>query len=152
MNFWFVGLFLAVNTRIVPTLNKVNRWINVLRRLILSIWKHANSTAEFFLSYSPVGKSSWFNVPKYIFEYDDGDNTGYFPNAVYEVIKPILLLFNGFHMTGICQKILTLFKMGERGSAKQFPTSFPQHLWPLVLIVFPQFCKISRPYLVPVLN
>ena len=47
---------------------------------------------------------------------------------------------------------LTLFKMEEGGRAKRFPASFHQQFLPLVLIIFAHSCKVSRPYLVPVLN
>ena len=72
------------------------------------------------LPYSPVGKNSWFNVPKHIFQYDNGDNTGYFHTAVNEPEKPLFLHFNGFHRTEICQFTFTPIQDG-RGSAKNVP-------------------------------
>ena len=70
---------------------------------------------------SPQVKTADFNVPKRIFQYDDGDNTGYFHTADNEVMKPILLLFNGFHRTGICQIIFNAIQDGRRGKVQKAP-------------------------------
>ena len=116
----------------------------------MSICKHASSTAQFLLPYSPIGKNSWFNVPKHIFKYNGGDKTGDFLTAGNEAMKPKFLLFNVFHRTVIFQFSFNPWEEGE--SAKRFPARFLQHFWHLVLIFFPHSCKISGPYLVPVSN
>ena len=46
------------------------------------------------LLYSPIGKNSWFNVPKHFFKYNGGDKTGDFLTAGNEAMKPKFLLFN----------------------------------------------------------
>ena len=52
---------------------------------------------------------------------DDGDYTGYFYTAGNEAMNHIVLLFNGFHRTGMCQFILTLLRMGGWGVQKGVP-------------------------------
>ena len=72
----------------------------------VSICKHASSTAEFPIPYSPVGRNC-------------GDNTGNFHTAGNEVMKPILLLFNGFHSRGIFQFAFNFIQYGRRGECKR---------------------------------
>ena len=74
---------------------------------MLSICKHASSTAQFPFFYSRVGKNSWFNVPKHIFYYNGGEKEGYFHIARNKAMKPVFLLFS--------QKdsLSTLFRMRE---------------------------------------
>ena len=66
---------------------------------------------------SPQVKTADFNVPKRIFQYDDGDNTGYFHTADNKAMKPILLLFNSF-LTGICQIVFNLIQDSEVQNAR----------------------------------
>ena len=111
--------------------------------MILSIWKHANSTAEFPFPYSPLDKNSSFNVLKHIFWYDNDDNSGNSYTAGIEVMKPIFLMV--FTRRESFNLLSTLFKMGGGVSAKRLPASFPQHFLLLVLIIFPHSCKTSGP-------
>ena len=103
-----------------------------------------NSTIPPLPPISPQVETADFNVPEHIFQYDDGDNTGYFHTGGNEVMKPIPLPFNGFHRTGICQFIFNPIQMGE-GKVQKRPL-----LVSLKLILLPHRCKIAGPYLVPV--
>ena len=125
----------------------------ILRRLILSICKHASSTAEFSFLYSPIGKNSWFNVPEHIFLYDDGFNAGYFHIEVDEAKKPIFLLFNDFDRTGICQFIFNPIQVGRMGKVQKglLLVSLDTFLF-LFLILLRNCCKMSGPYLMKVPN
>ena len=76
---------------------------------------------------SPQVKTADFKVPEHTFQYDDVDNASYFHTAGNEAVKPILLFFNGFHRTLICQFIFKPIQDGRRVDAKRPPTSFPQH-------------------------
>ena len=61
---------------------------------------------------SPQVKTADFNVPKRIFQYDDGYNTGYFHTADNKAMKTILHLFNSF-LTGICQIVFNPIQDSE---------------------------------------
>ena len=68
-------------------------------------------------------------------------------------MKPIFLLFNGFHRTGICQFTFNPIQDGRRREVQKgsLPVSFSS-FWLLVLILFPNSCNILEPCLVPVSN
>ena len=67
------------------------------------------------LPYSPIGKNSWFNVSKHVFQYNGGDKTGYSLNARNEAMKPKFLIFNGFRRTGIFQFAFNPIQDARRG-------------------------------------
>ena len=65
--FWFIGClmpaysFSSSQQKVCYLMAICGLWgFYILQRLMLSIYKHASSTAHFPLPYFPVGKSSWF--------------------------------------------------------------------------------------------
>ena len=126
--------------------------MNILRRLVLSICKHASSAAEFPFPYSPVGKTTDL---MFLNTFSSMMTVTIQVTSTMQLMKQWNLYFSLFMVfTGrkSFNSLSTLFRMAGGKSAKRFPASYPQHFWLLILIIFTQSCKISGPYLVPVLN
>ena len=87
---------------------------------------------------------------KHILLFNDGDKTGYFLTAGNEAMKPIFLLFNGFHKTEIFQFTFSPIKDGRREEVQK--GSLLVSLNTFNFNLFPHRYKISRPYLVLVSN
>ena len=92
----------------------------------MSICKHANSTAEFPFPYPPVGKNSWFNVPKFssLMAATIKVTSTLQPMKQWKLYFSFLMVFTGWKCVS---SLPTQFRMGGGGSAKRFPATFPQH-------------------------
>ena len=118
---------------------------------MLSIYKHASSTAHFPLPYFPVDKNSWFLSPN---TFSSVVKVTIQVTSTWQAMKQwniyfsFLMVFTGRESIN---SFLTLFRMGRGESAKMPLTSFPQ-LCILVLILLSYCCKILGSYLVPVSN
>ena len=123
----------------------------ILRRLMLSIYKRASSTAYFPLSYFSVGKNRWFLSPSIfssMMKVTIQVTSTLQAMKQWNIYFSFLMVFTGLESIN---SFLTLFRMRRGESAKMPLTSFPQ-LCILVLILLSYCCKISGSYLVPISN